>query len=94
MTDNLDVTALVTLHISSIMIGFQKRIMSVDWMSACQISGSVLPLAFAGSFGRCYRGNGCLVKSGRHFVNVVDGEEREYQTGKRERGGDSQHLQV
>lgn len=51
-------------------------------MRACQISGSVLPFAFAGSFGRCYRGNSGLVEGGRYFVNVVDGEEREYQTGK------------
>lgn len=42
---------------------------------------SVLPFALAGSLGWRYCGNSCLVESGRDFVDVEQGEEREYQAG-------------
>ena len=53
-------------------------------MTGCKwdtADSSVLPFALAGSFGWRYRGNSCLVESGRDFVDVEQGEEREYQAG-------------
>ena len=45
------------------------------------IDSSVLPLALAGSLGRCYWRNSCLVQGSRYFVDVVQGKKGEYQAG-------------
>lgn len=43
---------------------------------------SVLPFALAGGLGWCYCGDGSLIEGSRHFVDVVQSQEGENQTGK------------
>lgn len=43
---------------------------------------SVLPFALAGSLCWCYCGDGGLIEGSRHFVDVVQSQEGENQTGK------------
>lgn len=63
-------------HCDKICTGCQHIVTGCKWDPT---DSSVLPFALAGSFGWRYCGNGCLVESGRYFVDVVQCEEGKYQ---------------
>lgn len=91
---NWGTLSLAKLHHFS--LAWLAVVVDADWMTVWKFdltSDLVLFLALAGSLGWHYRGNGCLVQSSRHFVDVVEGEQREYQTGEREQN-ESQHSTI